>query len=71
LNVPADKPVGDGDLAILALPADPHLEAPGEVLEDVAVEGGVQLLLRHGQDVVQDVLPRLRVQHCESGNTVL
>jgi hypothetical protein len=69
-NVPADKPVGDCDLAVLALPADPHLEAPGEVLEDVAVEGGVQLLLRHGQDVVQDVLPRLRVQHCESGNTV-
>jgi hypothetical protein len=27
LNVPADKPVGDGDLAVLALPADPHLEA--------------------------------------------
>jgi hypothetical protein len=27
LNVPADKPVGDGDLAILALAADPHLEA--------------------------------------------
>ena len=39
-----------------------NTQASLEVLQDVAVEAGVQLLLGHWQDVVQDVLPGLRVQ---------
>ena len=40
--------MGDRDLAVVGgLPADGDLEAARKVLEDVAVEGGVQLLPTH------------------------
>ena len=41
------------------------------MLEDVAVEAAVELLLGHRQDVVEDVLPGLRVEGALEAGAVI
>ena len=49
--------MGDRDLAVVGgLPADGDLEAARKVLEDVAVEGGVQLLPTHTNMTYMDFI---------------
>ena len=58
-----NQPVGHHHFYLVgALARNSNAEAAGKVFEDVAVEAGVQLLLGHRQDVVEDVLPGLAVE---------
>lgn len=59
---PADEAVIHHDLALLPASAHADTQSPGEVLEDVAIEAAVELLLSHGQDVIEDILPGLGVE---------
>ena len=60
----AYKTMGDGHFAVVAMStAHRHLQSSGEVFENVSVESGVQLLPGHRQNVVENVLPGLGVQH--------
>lgn len=68
---PADEAVIHHDLALLPASAHADPQSSGEVLEDVAIEAAVELLLGHGQDVIEDVLPGLGVESALEAGAVV